>query len=109
MAEAAEIAWTWDGREVRVGVERRGAGPTVLLLPAPSSISTRAEMRPLAERLAASFATVAVDWPGFGDRPRPRLDWRPEACAAFLAHLQGHVVRDLHATVAAGHAAGYAL
>ena len=63
---------------------RRGAprgGPTVLLLPAPSSISTRAEMRPLAERLAGSFTTVVVDWPGFGDRPRPRVDWRPEAYA----------------------------
>jgi pimeloyl-ACP methyl ester carboxylesterase len=104
-----EIAWTWGEREVRVGVERRGAGPTVLLLPALSSISTCAEMRPLAERLAASFSTVAVDWPGFGMRPRPHLDWRPEIYTAFLAHLQGHIVRDLRATVAAGHAAGYAL
>jgi pimeloyl-ACP methyl ester carboxylesterase len=66
-------------------------------------------MRPLAERLATSFRTVAVDWPGFGVRPRPRLDWRPDTYTAFLAHLQSHVVRDLHATVAVGHAAGYAL
>ena len=107
--EQTEIAWTWDGEAVRVGVERTGAEPTVLLLPAPSSISTRAEMRPLAGRLAADFATVAVDWPGFGDRPRPKVDWRPEAYAAFLAHLQGHVIRHHHATVAAGHAAGYVL
>jgi pimeloyl-ACP methyl ester carboxylesterase len=104
-----EIAWTWDGETVRVGVERTGEEPTVLLLPAMSSISTRAEMRPLAERLAPGFATVTVDWPGFGDRPRPRVDWRPEAYAAFLAHLQGHVIRHHHATVAAGHAAGYVL
>ncbi len=61
--ERTEIAWTWDGETVRVGVE-----PTVLLLPALSSISTRGEMRPLAERLAPEFTTVAVDWPGFGDR-----------------------------------------
>src|SRR4051794_20267014 len=66
-------------------------------------------MRPLAERLAPGFATVTVDWPGFGDRPRPRVDWRPEAYAAFLAHLPGHVIRHHHATVAAGHAAGYVL
>ena len=75
--EQTEIAWTWDGETVRIGVERTGAEPTVLLLPALSSISTRAEMRPLAERLAPAFATVAVDWPGFGSRPRPRVDWRP--------------------------------
>ena len=107
--EQTEIAWTWDGETIRVGAERTGEEPTVLLLPALSSISTRAEMRPLAERLAPAFATVAVDWPGFGDRPRPRADWRPEAYAAFLAHLQGHVIRHHHATVAAGHAAGYVL
>jgi hypothetical protein len=27
-----EIAWSWDGQEVRVGIERRGTGPTVLLM-----------------------------------------------------------------------------
>jgi pimeloyl-ACP methyl ester carboxylesterase len=107
--ERTEIAWTWDGETVRLGAERTGAEPTVLLLPALSSISTRSEMRALAERLAPAFATVAVDWPGFGDRPRPRADWRPEAYAAFLAHLQGHVIRHYHATIAAGHAAGYVL
>ena len=110
MTNKDEFAWAWDGEAVRVGVERWGAGPTVLLLPAPSSISTRAEMRPLAKRLAGCFAAVVVDWPGFGDRPRPRVDWRPEAYASFLAHLQDHVVRaPLRATIAAGHAAGYAL
>ena len=36
--ERDEIAWAGDGREVRVGVERRGEGPAVLPLPAPSSI-----------------------------------------------------------------------
>jgi pimeloyl-ACP methyl ester carboxylesterase len=66
--EQTEIAWAWDGETVRVGAERTGAEPTVLLLPALSSISTRGEMRPLAERLAPEFTTVAVDWPGFGDR-----------------------------------------
>ena len=34
--EQTEIAWTWDGEAVRVGAERTGAEPTVLLLPAPS-------------------------------------------------------------------------
>jgi pimeloyl-ACP methyl ester carboxylesterase len=45
--------------------------PTVLLLPALSSISTRYEMRPLQERLSENFQIVAADWPGFGGQPRP--------------------------------------
>ncbi len=81
--ERDEIAWSWAGREVRVGVERRGAELTVLLLPAPSSISTRAELRPL----AASFSTVAVDWPGSGDgRPAPRSS--PTPSGRFLRKVR---------------------
>jgi hypothetical protein len=81
----------------------------LLLLPALSSISTRREMRPLQERLASTFATASVDWPGFGDQAKPRVDWRPEAYAAFLDHLVTHVVAKPFATVAAGHAAPYVL
>ena len=45
------IDWSWQGKAVRLGVTRMGAGPTILMLPALSSISTRGEMRPLQERL----------------------------------------------------------
>jgi pimeloyl-ACP methyl ester carboxylesterase len=76
------------------------------MLPALSSISTRAEMRPLAEQLAANFKTTAVDWPGFGDRPRPAIAWDPSAYRAFLAFILETLTKPW-ATVAAGHAAGY--
>jgi pimeloyl-ACP methyl ester carboxylesterase len=67
-------------------------------------------MLPLQERLGAKFQTVSTDWPGFGNRPRPRMDWRPEIYAAFLAFLIGKLKPShLHAVVAAGHAATYAL
>lgn len=102
------IEWLADGKPVTVGLTRLGAGPTLLLLPALSSISTRAEMRPLQERLAARFSTVAIDWPGFGDLPRPMVDWRPELYRSFLRFVLTDVVRPA-VTVAAGHAAGYAL
>ena len=46
------ISWNWEGKEIRVGYDRVGVGPQVLLLPALSSISTRREMQPLQERLA---------------------------------------------------------
>ena len=103
------IAWAWNGKAVRVGVDRLGAGATVLLLPALSSISTRGEMGRLQERLASDFATVAIDWPGFGDEPRQPISWEPAAYAAFLQHVLVDVTPHPCATVAAGHAAGYVL
>ncbi|MHB8426446.1 MAG: alpha/beta fold hydrolase [Acidiferrobacterales bacterium] len=86
-----------------------GNGPSILMLPALSSISTRREMRPLQERIARSFTAITVDWPGFGDRPKPFVHWRPEIYEAFLAFLLAQVVPDPFATIAAGHAAGYAI
>jgi pimeloyl-ACP methyl ester carboxylesterase len=109
MKSEREITWRWAGQTFQVGFDREGAGPILLLLPALSSISTRGEMRPLQERLNATFTTVSVDWPGFGDRAKPRFDWRPETYAAFLEHLLTHVVPQPFATVAAGHGASYAL
>ena len=106
---AQEIAWTWRGKTVEVGLDRLGSGPTLLLLPALSSISTRKEMWPLQEHLASTYETISVDWPGFGDSAKPEVDWRPEAYAAFLDHLVTHIVPQPFATVAAGHAAGYVL
>lgn len=61
------IEWLADGKPVTVGLTRVGLGPKLLLLPALSSISTRFEMRPLQERLAAHFSTVAIDWPAVGN------------------------------------------
>jgi len=103
------IDWTWRGAHVRLGVTRMGTGPTVLMLPALSSISTRGEMRPLQERLASALTTVAIDWPGFGDAPRPSARWEPDAYRAFLADVLERAVERPLATVAAGHAAGYCL
>jgi hypothetical protein len=65
------IEWRWRGQLIEVRFDTRGSGPTVLMLPALSSISTRGEMR--AEQLASTFTTIAFDWPGFGDLPRPAL------------------------------------
>jgi pimeloyl-ACP methyl ester carboxylesterase len=94
---------------VALGLDRNGQGEPILLLPTLSSISTRREMHPLQERLGARFRTIAVDWPGFGDRPRPALDWTPETYSAFLGFLLRSVLPRPHAIIAAGHAASYAL
>jgi pimeloyl-ACP methyl ester carboxylesterase len=103
------VSWRWRDATLDLGVSMRGQGPTVVMLPALSSISTRVEMAPLQERLAPRFRTVAIDWPGFGDLPRPPLDWRPPAYAAYLAFVLRDVAPKPHAVIAAGHAAGYAL
>ena len=102
------MKWSWRGKTIEVGVETRGEGPAVLMLPALSSISTRSEMRPLAEQLASAFTTIAIDWPGFGDRPTSSNDWEPDAYRKFLEHILQELPKPT-ATVAAGHAAGYLL
>ena len=104
-----EIEWRYQGNSVRVGMTWHGQGLSVLMLPALSSISTRREMWPLQERLGSRFTTLAIDWVGFGDRPRPPLRWSPEIYRSFLAYLLNDVVPRPFATIAAGHAAAYCL
>ena len=103
------ITWSYAQQQITLGYDRLGEGPQLLLLPALSSISTRHEMRGLQERLARRFATIAVDWPGFGDQPRPPVAWRPDTYVQYLQHVLREIAPQPFATVAAGHAAGYAL
>ena len=49
------VRWTWQSTPIDLGMDGARAGPTVLLLPALSSISTRREMRPLMGRLASDI------------------------------------------------------
>ena len=109
MAETKELTWQCDGKTISLGADYDGRGPRVLLLPALSSISTRREMAPLQALLAAHYETIAVDWPGFGDRARPPQDWQPRHYSDFLNTLIGEALPPLHAVIAAGHGASYAL
>jgi pimeloyl-ACP methyl ester carboxylesterase len=108
-AHAKALAWTSQGKTIELGLDWRGEGRTIMLLPALSSISTRREMRPLQDRLSARFRTASIDWPGFGDLARPRFDWRPETYRAFLEFLLAPPTPPLHAVVACGHGAVFAL
>ena len=104
-----QVRWTWQGQELSLAVDESGNGPQVLLLPALSSISTRREMRPLMQGLANRFSVIAPDWPGFGDLARPPVPWTPDALSSFLDQFVREQAPALHATIAAGHAATYAL
>jgi pimeloyl-ACP methyl ester carboxylesterase len=109
MASARIIRYRGAGVDLTLGVDEAGSGSSVVLLPALSSISTRAEMGPLLERLAPQFRVFSVDWPGFGALTRERADWSPRILSGFLHWLLSEIVPPPHSVVAAGHAATYAL
>jgi pimeloyl-ACP methyl ester carboxylesterase len=106
-SRGSAVVWPWQGQDIVVGTTRQGSGPKALLLPALSSISTRAEMNPLAALLAERFTVLSVDWPGFGAVPKPPVAWTPDAFAAFLRFAIEEGAREPVLVVAAGHAAGY--
>jgi len=88
-------------------IDSIGTGPAALLLPALSSISTRAEMYPLAHALGTRFRCVIPDWPGFGARPRERVKLTPQVLHRFLAALIERELGPQALGIAAGHAAPY--
>jgi pimeloyl-ACP methyl ester carboxylesterase len=101
--------WQWQGQPLTVTYETVGEGDPLLLLPAFSTVSNRAELKDLAAGLASHFRITALDWPGFGESDRLPLDYGP---ALYTQFLQDFVVATFEtpiAIAAAGHAAGYAL
>jgi len=86
-----------------------GAGADLVMLPAPSSVSTRDELHPLARGLADRFRCIVPDWPGFGDRDRPRSRPTPEVFHRHLHEVFEHEVHGAATLLACGHAAAYAL
>lgn len=108
-ATVQQYLWNWKETPIEVIYETRGQGNPVLLLPAFSTVSTREEMRPLAELLAPQFQVVTVDWPGFGESSRPRTDYEPQLYHQFLMDFVESIFNIPVAVVAAGHAAGYVM
>ncbi len=99
--------WRYQGQEFAIAYETRGQGARVLLLPAFSTVSTRGEMRGLAERLAPQFSVIALDWLGFGDSERPTIAYQPAVYHQLLHDFVNDVCDRSTAVIAAGHAAGY--
>lgn len=105
----ASYPWQCQGHSITVTYETLGEGPSVLLLPAFSTVSSRTEMTVLARHLAADYQVTVIDWPGFGDSDRPRLAYRPELYRRFLRAFVAANFTTPVAVIAAGHAAGYAM
>ena len=101
--------WQWQGQKVAAVYETLGQGRPLLLLPAFSTVSSRTEMAGIAQCLHSHFQVTALDWPGFGQSERPRLDYQPELYHRFLQDFLLFLGEQPLTIVAAGHAAGYAL
>jgi pimeloyl-ACP methyl ester carboxylesterase len=106
----SKYPWNWQGQTLTIAYETDGVGAPLLLLPSFSTVSSRTEMSELADNLSSQFQVTSLDFPGFGDSSRSRLDYAPPLYRQFLADF----VRDIYGGVpvtiiAAGHAAGYAL
>ncbi|WP_071190310.1 alpha/beta hydrolase [Trichormus sp. NMC-1] len=107
--QVQEFLWNWENQQLQVIYETLGLGSPLLLLPAFSSVSTRGEMGELAKLLASHFQVTALDWPGFGESSRLKLDYNPAIYQQFLADFVKSVFNIPIIVVAAGHAAGYVL
>ena len=101
--------WQWQGQSLTVTYETVGEGDPVLLLPAFSTVSSRAELKDLAAGLASQFQITALDWPGFGESDRLPLDYGPALYTQFLQDFVAATFEMPIEIMAAGHAAGYAL
>jgi len=104
-----QYLWSWEGQPLTVVYETLGEGTPVLLLPAFSTVSSRGEMRGIAQRLSAQFKIVTLDWPGFGQSERPAVDYQPALYQQFLQDFVREILESPTALIAAGHAAGYVM
>lgn len=107
--ETRKFTWAENGG-IQTAYEVTGTGPDALLLPALSSISSRGEMHPLAQRLSQHYRCHIPDWPGFGLTPytagsAPRLT--PELMFGFLRSFMAQVLRKPVLAVTAGHGSAY--
>ncbi|KEF40729.1 MAG: hypothetical protein ER33_15425 [Cyanobium sp. CACIAM 14] len=109
--QPATYRWNHRGRSLRIAFsDSGGRRPAWLLLPALSTISSRAEWQPLSDALSCDAPRlISVDWPGFGESERPRLPYTPEVLADFLRDFRRDRCPADCGLIAAGHGAGLAL
>jgi pimeloyl-ACP methyl ester carboxylesterase len=101
--------WNWQNTPVTVAYEVIGEGKPLLLLPAFSSVSSRDEMRGVAERLSPYFQVFTLDWVGFGESSRPPFKYDSKIYHKFLNQFVAKMFSEPVVVIAAGHAAGYVM
>ncbi len=101
--------WNFLDKQYRVVYETVGAGTPVLLLPAFSTVSSRTEMKGIANLLATHYEVTVLDWLGFGESQCPPVDYNPALFHQLLRDFVKSVFNSSIILIAAGHASGYAL
>ena len=108
-AQHQSFKWLYQGRSHTIAYETRGLGSPVLLLPAFSTVSSRTELAGIAQILAPHFQVTTLDWLGFGESDRPRVQYGRSLYQQLLQDFVQECCPQPLAIVAAGHAAGYAM
>ncbi len=101
--------WNFLDKQYQVVYETIGKGSPVLLLPAFSTVSSRTEMKGIANLLATHYEVTVLDWLGFGDSQCPSVDYQPALFHQLLRNFVESVFNRSIILIAAGHASGYAL
>ncbi|MGB5592955.1 MAG: alpha/beta hydrolase [Crocosphaera sp.] len=101
--------WNFLDKQYRVVYETIGEGSPVLVLPAFSTVSSRTEMKGIANLLATHYEVTVLDWLGFGESQCPPVDYNPTLFHQLLRDFVKSVFNSSLLLIAAGHASGYAL
>ena len=101
--------WNFLDKQYRVIYETIGEGNPVLLLPAFSTVSSRTEMKGIANLLATQYRVTVLDWLGFGESQCPSVDYNPALFQQLLGDFIKFIFNSPIIVIAAGHASGYAL
>ena len=100
--------WNLQDKQYQIVYETIGQGNPVLLLPAFSTVSSRTEMKGIANILATQYRVTVLDWLGFGESPCPPVDYNPVLFQQLLEDFVKSIFNRPIILIAAGHASGYA-
>ncbi|VEP12843.1 conserved hypothetical protein [Hyella patelloides LEGE 07179] len=101
--------WNFSDKQYQIVYETIGEGNPVLLLPAFSTVSSRTEMKAIANLLATQYRVTVLDWLGFGESQCPPVDYNPALFQQLLGDFVKSILKSPIILIAAGHASGYAL
>ena len=101
--------WNFSDKQYQIIYETIGEGNPVLLIPAFSTVSSRTEMKGIANIMATTYQVTVLDWLGFGESQCPPVDYNPALFQQLLEDIVKSIFNSPIILIAAGHASGYAL
>lgn len=104
-----KYSWNWQAKQYQIVYETIGQGNPVLILPAFSTVSSRTEMKGIAQILSYQYRVTVLDWLGFGESECPPVDYSPVLFHQLLQDFVKSLFDQPIIIIAAGHTAGYVL